>query len=67
MSRNIAAAMTVGLIAAVFIVIWSKFVSVEPETTVTRAHAAAAPIISPFEIMVGHGKNLPAEHWRDAF
>jgi hypothetical protein len=24
-------------------------------------------MISPFEIMVGPGKNLPAEHWRDAF
>jgi hypothetical protein len=70
MSREMAATVMVGLLAAI-IIIWSGFVRVEPETatTVTRADAAsvAAPTISPFEIMVGHGKNLPAEHWRDAF
>jgi hypothetical protein len=70
MSRKVAAAVMVGLMAAI-IIIWSGFGRVEPDSarTVTRADAASvlAPMISPFEIMVGHGKNLPAEHWRDAF
>jgi hypothetical protein len=43
-TREIAAAVTVGLVAATFIVVWSSVVWVETETTVTRAHAAAAPI-----------------------
>jgi hypothetical protein len=67
MSRNTAAVVTVGLIAASFIAIWFSFVRAEPETTVTRAHAAAAPMTSPFDIMLRHGKTLPVEHWRDAF
>jgi hypothetical protein len=24
-------------------------------------------MISPFDIMIKHGKNAPAEEWRDAF
>ena len=71
MSRSIAAAVTIGLITAAFIIIWSGLVHVEPETatSVTRADAAAvaAPMISPFGIMTRHGKTLPVEHWRDAF
>jgi uncharacterized membrane protein YqhA len=69
MSRKIAAAVMVGLMAAI-IIIWSGFVRVEPETatTVTRADAAvvAAPMISPFDLMMKHGKSLPLEAW-DAF
>ena len=71
MSRNIAAAVTVSLIAATFMIIWLGAVRVEPETpvTVARAEAAAvaAPMISPFDIMVRHGKSLPVEQWRDPF
>lgn len=70
MRRNIAAAVTLGLMAATFIIIWSRLVHVEPEaaTTVTKAEAAAiaAPLISPFDIMMKHGKTLPVEQW-DAF
>jgi hypothetical protein len=69
MSRKIAAAVMVGLTAAIFI-IWSGFVRVEPETgtTITRADAAsvAAPMISSFDLMMKHGKSLPLEAW-DAF
>ena len=70
MSRTIASVVTVGLVAVAFI-IWSGFIRVEPETatTVGRADAAAvaAPVISPLDIMMRHGKTLPAEHWGDAF
>ena len=39
----------------------------EPKAaTATAEAAAAADLISPFEIMVRHGKNLPTEAW-DAF
>ena len=39
----------------------------EPKAAIATAEAAAAAeLISPFEIMVGHGKNLPVEAW-DAF
>jgi hypothetical protein len=69
MSKNIAAAVMVGLMAAI-IVIWSGSVRVEPETatTVTRADAAsvAVPMISPFDLMMRHGRPLPVEAW-DAF
>jgi hypothetical protein len=70
MRRNIATAVTVGLMAAAFIIIWSRFGYVEPEsaTAVTSANAAAGagPMISPFEIMAKHSKYLPVESW-DAF
>jgi hypothetical protein len=71
MGRNIAAAVTVGLIAATFIVIWSGVVRVKPEATaavaMVDAAAVAAPMTSPFDIMMSHGKTLPVEQWRDAF
>lgn len=39
----------------------------EPKAAIATAEAAAAATpISPFEIMVRHGKNLPMESW-DAF
>ena len=39
----------------------------EPKAAIATAEAAvAADLISPFEIMVRHGKNLPMEAW-DAF
>ena len=37
----------------------------EPKAAIATAEAAATPI-SPFEIMVRHGKSLPMEAW-DAF
>ena len=39
----------------------------EPKAAIATAEAAAAAtLISPFEIMVRHGKSLPTEAW-DAF
>jgi hypothetical protein len=71
MSRKVAATVTAGLMAAAFIIIWFGFVGVEPETgtAVTRADAAAiaAPMISPLDIMLKHGKTLPVEQWREPF
>jgi hypothetical protein len=71
MSRTIGLAAILGITAASIIIVWPKFVSIEPEaaTSVTRAEAAAvirAPTISPLEIMTEQGKNLPVEAW-DAF
>jgi len=69
MSRIIGATAAVVLTVAA-IAIWSKFVHVEPETAATVMEAAAVerpPMISPFEIMIKHGKNLPVQEWRDAF
>jgi len=44
-----------------------NFGSPEPKAAIGTAEAAAAAeLISPFEIMVRHGKNLPVEAW-DAF
>jgi hypothetical protein len=31
-----------------------------------KAAAEGPPIISPFDIMIEHGKNLPLENWRPA-
>ena len=43
------------------------FGSPEPKAAIATADAApTAELISPFEIMVRHGKNLPMEAW-DAF
>jgi hypothetical protein len=48
--------------------VWKKSGLVKPQTIVTRADAAGTPMtISPFEIMVQHGKNLPVENWTDPF
>ena len=39
----------------------------EPKAAIATAEAAvAADLISPFEIMIRHGRNLPVEAW-DAF
>ena len=43
-----------------------NFGSPEPKAIGTAEAAAAAELISPFEIMARHGKNLPVEAW-DAF
>jgi hypothetical protein len=68
MSRIIAVA-AFGLMAAT-VVFWPTFFHVKPQATATVAKAEAAerpPMISPFDIMIKHGKNLPIEKWRDAF
>jgi hypothetical protein len=54
MSRNIAAAVTIGLVTAAFIIFWSGLVHVEPETaaSVTRADAAEKDEASPRELAV---------------
>ena len=53
--------------------IWSKTVRVGPQVMSASAFGVvktdpseATPVISPFEITVKHGKNLPVESW-DAF
>ena len=69
MSKIIVAVATLGLLAGTT-VIWSNFVGVKPElaATLTQAQAKAGVLmISPFDIMIKHGKNAPAEEWRDAF
>ena len=51
------------------IVVWSNFMIVKPDAAAAATKAAAAegpPIISPFDIMIKHGKNLPLEDWRPA-
>ena len=50
------------------IVAWSKIAVVKPEAAAATNAAAAVdrPIISPFDITIKHGKNLPLEDWRPA-
>jgi hypothetical protein len=44
-----------------------KFGAPAPKAAIATADAApAANLIAPFELMVRHGKSLPAEAW-DAF
>ncbi len=64
-SRILQAATILVLIAATF-AISSKFVHVKPEARIAEA-AAVFPMISPFDIMIKQGKNLPVEEWGDAF
>lgn len=64
MSRTIVAVAMLGLVAT--IVIWSIFAQVEPDTAAARAEEGR-PTISPFDIMITHGRNAPVEEWRDAF
>jgi hypothetical protein len=66
MSKIIGAAVaTTAMVVA--IAAWSKFAVVKPEAaTATNAAADERPIISPFDITIKHGKNLPLEDWRPA-
>ena len=58
---------TLMLIAAGSI-IWSRSGSTEHQETAKKAKAAAASItISPLEIMLERGTNLPVESWGDPF
>jgi hypothetical protein len=67
MSKIIGAAVAFTVIT-VAIVAWSKFAIVKPEAAAATNAAAAEdrPIISPFDTMIKHGKNLPLEDWRPA-
>jgi hypothetical protein len=67
MRRITLVAVICGLAATTMIIVGWKFGAPEPKPTIATAEAAAAPIlITPFEIMVRHGKSLPMEAW-DAF
>jgi hypothetical protein len=69
MSRIIVPLATLGFLAGT-IVISSNFVRVKPEhaATLTQAQAKEGlPIVSPFDIMIKHGKTVAVEEWRDAF
>jgi hypothetical protein len=64
MSRIVVTVAMLGLMAT--IIIWS--VKPEVAATFTKVPAEAGrPMISPFEIMIVQGKNVPVEEWRDAF
>ena len=67
MSKIIGAAAAFA-VTVVAIVAWSKFAAVKPEAAAATNAAAAQdqPIISPFDITIKHGKNLPLEDWRPA-
>jgi hypothetical protein len=67
-SKLVVAVAMLGLM--VMIVIWSNFIQFKPEVAATFTKAQAEegqPMISPFDIMIVHGKNAPVEEWRDAF
>ena len=66
--RRITLVAAICVVAATTMIIagWN-FGAPEPKVAIATAEpAAAAELISPFEIMVRHGKNLPVEAW-DAF
>jgi len=66
--RRITLVAAICVVAATTMIIagWN-FGAPEPKVTIATAEAAAtAELISPFEIMVRHGKNLPVDAW-DAF
>ena len=66
--RRIALIAAICVVAATTMIIagWN-FGAPEPKAAIATADAAtAAALISPFELMVRHGKNLPMEAW-DAF
>ncbi len=67
MTKIIGAAVAIA-VTVVAIVAWLKFSVVKPEAAPATNAAAAQdrPIISPFDITITHGKNLPLEDWRPA-
>ena len=67
MSRIVVVATVFVSIAAVFAVS-SKFVHVKSEPRIAEAATVErSSMISPFDIMIKHSKNLRVEEWRDAF
>ena len=66
--RRITLVAAICVVAATTMIIagWN-FGAPEPKAVIATAEAAAeANLISPFELMVRHGKSLPMEAW-DAF
>ena len=66
--RRIALIAAICVLAATTMIIagWNSSAP-EPKAAIATADAATvAALISPFELMVRHGKNLPMEAW-DAF
>ncbi len=67
MRRTTLVAAICGVAAATMMIAGWKFGASEPKAAIATTEAvAAANLISPFEIMVRHGKSLPTEAW-DAF
>jgi len=57
-----------GMAATMMIVTGWRFAPTESKTAIETTGAAAASLapLSPFEMMVSHGKSLPVQAW-DAF
>ena len=53
------------IIVAAIAIAWSTFD--RPKTASTLKATETSATISPAEIMVKHGKNLPTEYWSDPF
>jgi hypothetical protein len=67
MSRSVVFAIVFVLLTAIF-AISSKFIHLKPEGRIAEAATvASSSMISPFDIMIKHGKNLRVEEWGDAF
>jgi hypothetical protein len=67
MRRIILVAAICGVAATTMIIAGWKFGAPQPKAAIATAEAApVVKLISPFEMMVRHGKSLPAQAW-DAF
>jgi hypothetical protein len=68
MSRTIAAIAILGFVAGA-VIAWAKLTPVRSDVQATVTPVVPiekSSMISPLEMMLRHGKNLPKEHW-DAF
>ena len=57
------------LVIPATMVIWSNVIHVKPEAAAALTKAPLEQerlMISPFDIMIMHGRNTPVEEWRDA-
>lgn len=59
---KIAGASIAIVVLATAIWIWPKITPVTNRMAIDSAQASTAPL-SPFELMVTHGKELPVENW----
>lgn len=66
MTKATLAATAIFVIVAA-IIAWPHFIAVNSQTAATAMAVEVAPMISPFDIMLRHGKNPPVEDWRDPF
>jgi hypothetical protein len=65
--RRITLVTAICVAATTMLIAGWKFGAPAPKAVIATADAAAAAnLIAPFELMVRHGKGLPAEAW-DAF